>query len=60
MSSASYMRQDMAADRPTWCPGCGDFAVLSAYFQLMEKRQVPRDENATHWKQLLKTLEQFC
>lgn len=31
-------KKDITADTPTWCPGCGDFAVLSLYFKLLEKR----------------------
>ena len=34
----------LASDRATWCPGCGDFAVLAAYGKLLEKRQ-PVHEN---------------
>ena len=41
---ARYARKDLVADHPTWCPGCGDFAVLSIYFKLMEKLQVPREK----------------
>ena len=29
----------LAADHPTWCPGCGDFSVLALYFKLIEKRK---------------------
>lgn len=31
-------KKDIAADHPTWCPGCGDFSVLALYFKLIEKR----------------------
>ena len=37
-------KKDLAADHPTWCPGCGDFSVLALYLKLLEKRQV-RHEN---------------
>jgi len=39
-----YTRKDLTADHPTWCPGCGDFSILSVYFKLMEKRQVPHEK----------------
>ncbi len=31
-------KKELAADHPTWCPGCGDFSVLALYFKLLEKR----------------------
>lgn len=31
-------RKEIAADHPTWCPGCGDFSVLALHFKLVEKR----------------------
>lgn len=31
-------KKEVAADHPTWCPGCGDFSVLALYFKLIEKR----------------------
>jgi 2-oxoglutarate ferredoxin oxidoreductase subunit beta len=37
-------RKDLTGDHPTWCPGCGDFSVLSIYFKLMERRQVPHEK----------------
>jgi 2-oxoglutarate ferredoxin oxidoreductase subunit beta len=37
-------RKDLTGDQPTWCPGCGDFAVLSIYFKLMEKLQVAHEK----------------
>ena len=31
-------------EKPTWCPGCGDFGVLNAlYASLRERRQDPKD-----------------
>jgi len=30
-------KKEIAADHPTWCPGCGDFSVLALYFKLIEK-----------------------
>ena len=31
-------KKEIAADHPTWCPGCGDFSVLALYFKMIEKR----------------------
>ncbi len=39
-----YTKKDLVADHPTWCPGCGDFSILSIYFKMMEKRQVPHEK----------------
>ena len=33
-------KKQLVADQPTWCPGCGDFAVLALYFKLLQKRKV--------------------
>lgn len=33
-------KKELAADHPTWCPGCGDFSVLALYFKLIEKRRL--------------------
>ena len=40
-------KKQIAADHPTWCPGCGDFAVLSLYFKLIEKRGLWQEKLAT-------------
>jgi 2-oxoglutarate/2-oxoacid ferredoxin oxidoreductase subunit beta len=39
-----YTKKDLVADLPTWCPGCGDFSVLSIYFKMMEKLQIPHEK----------------
>jgi 2-oxoglutarate ferredoxin oxidoreductase subunit beta len=39
-------KKELAADHPTWCPGCGDFSVLALYFKLIEKRRF-QHENIT-------------
>ena len=39
-----YVKKELIADQPTWCPGCGDFSVLATYFKLLEKRQIPREK----------------
>ena len=33
-------KKEIAADHPTWCPGCGDFSVLALYFKLIEKQRI--------------------
>ena len=33
-------KKEVAADHPTWCPGCGDFSVLALYYKLIEKRKM--------------------
>src|SRR5437762_910660 len=40
-------KKELAADHPTWCPGCGDFSVLALYFKLIEKRQLWHEKIAT-------------
>lgn len=39
-------KKDLTADHPTWCPGCGDFAVLAAFFKVLEKLQIPHEKIA--------------
>ena len=39
-----YTRKELTGNQPTWCPGCGDFGILSIYLKLMEKRQVPLEK----------------
>jgi 2-oxoglutarate ferredoxin oxidoreductase subunit beta len=39
-----YTKKELVADHPTWCPGCGDFSILSIYFKMMERRQVPHEK----------------
>lgn len=40
-------KKDVAADHPTWCPGCGDFSVLALYFKLIEKRKIWHEKITT-------------
>ena len=32
-------KKEIAADHPTWCPGCGDFSVLALYLQAHREAQ---------------------
>ena len=40
-------RKALTADRPTWCPGCGDFAVLATYYRVLQKLQLPHEKIVT-------------
>lgn len=40
-------KKEIAADHPTWCPGCGDFSVLALYFKLIEKRKIWHEKVTT-------------
>lgn len=40
-------RKSIKADHPTWCPGCGDFAVLASYYRMLEKLQLPHERIVT-------------
>lgn len=40
-------KKDIAADHPTWCPGCGDFSVLALYFKMIEKRKLHHEKITT-------------
>jgi 2-oxoglutarate/2-oxoacid ferredoxin oxidoreductase subunit beta len=40
-------KKELAADHPTWCPGCGDFSVLALYFRLIEKRKLWHEKITT-------------
>jgi 2-oxoglutarate/2-oxoacid ferredoxin oxidoreductase subunit beta len=40
-------KKEIAADHPTWCPGCGDFSVRALYFKLIEKRKLWHEKITT-------------
>ena len=40
-------KKALTADHPTWCPGCGDFAVLAAFYKILEKLQFPHEKIVT-------------
>lgn len=40
---APLTKKELAADHPTWCPGCGDFSVLALYYKLIEKQQIKHE-----------------
>ena len=37
----------LTAERPTWCPGCGDYSVLASFYKVLEKRQLPHENIVT-------------
>ena len=37
-------KKELAADHPTWCPGCGDFSVLAVFFKLIEKARLHHEK----------------
>ncbi|MBI3885322.1 MAG: pyruvate ferredoxin oxidoreductase [Opitutae bacterium] len=40
-------KKALTADHPTWCPGCGDFAILNVYYRVLEKLQIPHENIVT-------------
>src|SRR5271169_3587225 len=44
---APLTKKELAADHPTWSPGCGDFSVLALYFKLLEKRRIEHEKIMT-------------
>lgn len=40
-------KKEITADHPTWCPGCGDFAVLASFYKILERRQLPHENIVT-------------
>ena len=44
---AALTRKALTADHPTWCPGCGDFAVLASFYRALEKLNYPHEKIVT-------------
>ena len=40
-------KKALVSDHPTWCPGCGDFAILNVYYRVLEKLQYPQESIVT-------------
>ncbi len=40
-------KKALTADHPTWCPGCGDFAVLAVYYRVLEKLNYSHEKIVT-------------
>ena len=37
-------KKQLKADHPTWCPACGDFAVLASFFNVIQKLRLTQTE----------------
>ncbi len=46
-AAAPLTKKALTADHPTWCPGCGDFAVLASYYRVLEKLNYPHEKIVT-------------
>jgi 2-oxoglutarate ferredoxin oxidoreductase subunit beta len=46
-SPQKVTKKDLISDHPTWCPGCGDFAVLAAFYKVLERRQLKHENIVT-------------
>ena len=46
-SRAPLSKKALTADHPTWCPGCGDFAVLASFYKVLEKLNYPQEKIVT-------------
>lgn len=44
---APLTKKLLTADHPTWCPGCGDFAVLAAFYRVLEKLDYAQESIVT-------------
>jgi 2-oxoglutarate ferredoxin oxidoreductase subunit beta len=44
---APLTKKALTADHPTWCPGCGDFAVLASFYRVLEKLNYPHEKIVT-------------
>ena len=46
-TAVKFAVKDYKSDvKPTWCPGCGDFGVLSATLKAMSELQLKREQVA--------------
>ena len=46
-AGAPLTKKVLTADHPTWCPGCGDFAVLASIYRVLAKLQYPHEKIVT-------------
>jgi 2-oxoglutarate/2-oxoacid ferredoxin oxidoreductase subunit beta len=46
-AAGQLTKKALTADHPTWCPGCGDFAVLAAFYRVLEKLNYPHENIVT-------------
>jgi 2-oxoglutarate ferredoxin oxidoreductase subunit beta len=47
IARAPLTKKEIAADHPTWCPGCGDFSILALYFRLIQQRGLHHEKVTT-------------
>src|SRR5436190_10478979 len=47
LAKVGLSKKALTADHPTWCPGCGDFAVLAAFYRVLEKLNYPHENIVT-------------
>lgn len=47
VASTQLTKKALTADHPTWCPGCGDFAVLASFYRVLEKLNYPHQNIVT-------------
>ena len=40
-------KKDLTAEKPTWCAGCGDYAVLAAFYRVLEQLQLKHEKIVT-------------
>jgi len=45
--SPKLTKKALTADHPTWCPGCGDFAVLASFYRALEQLNYPHEKIVT-------------
>ncbi len=43
-SAEPISKKQLRSDHPTWCPGCGDFAVLASFFNVVQKLGIPHEK----------------
>jgi 2-oxoglutarate/2-oxoacid ferredoxin oxidoreductase subunit beta len=46
-AGAPLTKKALTADHPTWCPGCGDFAVLASFYRVLEKLNYKHEDIVT-------------
>ncbi len=46
-STGPLTKKALVADHPTWCPGCGDFAVLASFYKVLERLNYPQEKIVT-------------
>ena len=47
MNEEKLTKKQLAAGTPMWCPACGNYSVLAAYFKVLEKLQIPHENIVT-------------